>query len=250
MSGRYPEFEGAVVFVTGAAAGIGRAIVRAFLAEGASVTALDRNAMGLEETLAGHGRGRALPLVCDITDPDALDEAYRRAGAQLGFPKVLVNNAGRDDRRPFEEIGAEEWRAALAVNLDHHFLLARLAAPAMRTNGGGAIVNISSTAFMKLAPNLASYHAAKAGIVGLTRGLARELGPDLVRVNAVAPGRVMTERVRDNLLTPEWEAETKALQCLPVLIEPADIAAAVLWLASDGARTVTGQTIIVDGGVV
>jgi NAD(P)-dependent dehydrogenase (short-subunit alcohol dehydrogenase family) len=246
----YREFEGASVLVTGAAAGIGRATVRAFLDQGARVAALDRNAEGLAETIADQGNGRSLPLVCDVTDAEALAAAYANAGAELGFPQILVNNAGVDDRRAFDEISAEDWRRALAVNLDHHFLLAKLAVPFMRTSGGGAIVNLSSTAWMKLAPNLSSYHAAKAGIVGLTRGLARELGPDLIRVNAIAPGRVVTERVRDRALTPEWEAETKQLQCLPLLIEPSDIAAAVLWLASDGARMITGQTLIVDGGVV
>jgi NAD(P)-dependent dehydrogenase (short-subunit alcohol dehydrogenase family) len=143
-----------------------------------------------------------------------------------------------------------DWRRTLAINLDPHFVLTQRLAPQMRAAGGGAIVNLSSTAFMKLAANLTSYHAAKAGIVGLTRGLARELGPQGIRVNAIAPGRVVTERVRAHVVTPDWEAETKTLQCLPDLILPDDIAQSALWLASSGARMMTGQTLIVDGGVV
>ena len=155
-----------------------------------------------------------------------------------------------DDRRPFEEMSLADWRKALALNIDHHFVLSQQVVPHMRALGGGAIVNLSSTAFMKLAPNMTSYHAAKAGIVGLTNGLARELGPANIRVNAIAPGRVVTERVAEHVVTPEWTAQTKALQCLPQLIMPDDVAQTVLWLCSSAARSVTGQTIVVDGGVV
>jgi NAD(P)-dependent dehydrogenase (short-subunit alcohol dehydrogenase family) len=250
MSTRYDEFAGVPVLVTGAAAGIGRAIARAFLAQGALVAALDKNGEGLKATLAGHDAERAVPVVCDVTDHEALSRAFDAASEAIGLPAVLVNNAGADDRRPFAEMTIEDWRRALALNLDHHFLLSQLAAPHMRAAGRGAIVNLSSTAFMKLAPNLSSYHAAKAGIIGLTRGLARELGPNGIRVNAIAPGRVVTERVEATTVTEQWIAETKALQCLPLLISPADVADAVLFLASDSARLITGQTLIVDGGVV
>lgn len=250
MSARYDEFADVAVFVTGAGAGIGRAIARAFLAQGARVAALDIDAAGLAETLRDDGGGRCLSLVCDVTYPERLADAFAEAGAALGFPKVLVNNAGIDDRRPLDKISPADWRRALAVNLDHHFLLCQMAAPHMRAAGGGAIVNLSSTAFMKLAANLSSYHAAKAGIIGLTRGLARELGRDSVRVNAIAPGRVVTERVAASTVNEQWIAETKALQCLPLLIEPADIADAALFLASDSARLITGQTLVIDGGVV
>jgi NAD(P)-dependent dehydrogenase (short-subunit alcohol dehydrogenase family) len=137
----------------------------------------------------------------------------------------------------------------LASNLDHHAQLSRLAAPAMADIGGGAIVNMTSTAFMKLAADMTAYHAAKAGIVGLTRGLARDLGPKNIRVNAIAPGRIFTERASAEV-DEDWIEETKQLQCIPSLIRPEDIAEAALWLASESARMVTGQTLIVDGGVV
>ena len=235
--------------VTGAAAGIGRAIALAFAEQGASIAAIDRDGAGLKSLKAALSGSVIRTYEANMANTDQLLVAVDDAIATLGPPRVLVNNAGIDDRRPFEEMTLTDWRRMLAVNLDHHFVLCQRVVPSMREAGGGAIVGLSSTAFMKLAPNLTSYHAAKAGIMGLTMGLARELGPAGIRVNAIAPGRVVTERVAANA-TPEWERETKVLQCLPELIMPDDIAQGALWLASSGARLITGQTLIIDGGVV
>lgn len=251
MSVRYSDFAGATVIVSGAATGIGRAVALAFAGQGAKVAALDRDTDGLATLAREEVEGTILPILADVTDEAALTTAVEKTVAELGAPKVLVNNAGADTRRPFADITTNDWHAGLAVNLDHHFILTQRVVPHMRALGGGAIVNMSSTAFMKLAPNMTSYHAAKAGIIGLTNGLARELGPLGIRVNAVAPGRVVTERIlAKGVVTPEWERETKALQCLPQLIATDDIAQGVLWLASSAARSVTGQTLVIDGGVV
>lgn len=250
MAIRYSDFEGETVVVTGAAAGIGRATALAFLSQGAKVAALDRTERGLSTLVEEAGSGCVLPILADVTEEGALIGAVNQTVDQLGPPRFLINNAGVDDRRPFEQMSLTDWRTALAVNIDHHFILARQVTPHMRALGGGSMVNLSSTAFMKLAPNMTGYHAAKAGIIGLTNGLARELGPDNIRVNAIAPGRVVTERVAGHVVTPEWEAQTKALQCLPRLIVPDDIAQTALWLCSSAARSVTAQTIVVDGGVV
>lgn len=141
----------------------------------------------------------------------------------------------------------KDWRWMMAVNLDHHAFLSSLVVPEMAK--AGAIVNLSSTAWMKLAGNLTAYHAAKSGIIGLTRGLARDLGAKAIRANAIAPGRVVTERIAEKI-SDDWVAETQALQCIPDLIRPSDIADCALWLASDAARMLTGKCIIVDGGVV
>jgi NAD(P)-dependent dehydrogenase (short-subunit alcohol dehydrogenase family) len=250
VSIRYNDFAEAVVIITGAAAGIGRATALAFARQGARVVALDRDTAGLDTLVRIEIEGQIIPQVTDVRDGDALSALIDRICTDYGAPRVIVNNAGVDDRRPFLEMEPDDWRAALAVNIDHHFIVTRRSVPFMRTAGGGAIVNLSSTAFMKMAGNLTSYHAAKAGIIGLTRGLARELGPFGIRVNAIAPGRVVTERVGEHTVTPDWERETKTLQCLPSLIRPDDIADCAMWLASNGARMVTGQTLIVDGGVV
>ncbi|MDT0684387.1 SDR family oxidoreductase [Roseicyclus sp. F158] len=238
---------GAHVLVTGAAAGIGKATALAFARAGAEVSALDRDAIHFDPEDAGPGHVH--PVRLDLRDLDALDDVVAGLVRERGPVRVLVNNAGVDRRMALDELTPGPWREMMALNLDHHAALARLVAPGMEAAGGGAIVNLSSTAWMKLAGNLAAYHAAKAGIVGLTRGLARDLGPKGIRVNAIAPGRVVTERVEAGL-TDDWIAETHALQCIPDLIRADDIAEAALWLASPGARMVTGQTLVVDGGVV
>ncbi|MGQ7848547.1 SDR family NAD(P)-dependent oxidoreductase [Granulosicoccus sp. 3-233] len=241
------DFSGRHVMVTGAAAGIGRATALKFAAAGAQVSAVDIDVEALQQTAASSDRIHALG--CDLADSTAIRAMIKTALADSGPVTVLVNNAGVDRRIAFEEQTEEQWRWMLSVNLDHHALLSSLIAPGMVSAGGGAIVNLSSTAWMKLAENLTAYHTAKAGIVGLTRGLARDLGAKGIRANAIAPGRVVTERVAGQV-SEEWVADTQALQCIPELILPSDIADCALWLASDAARMVTGQCIIVDGGVV
>ncbi|ODP36704.1 SDR family NAD(P)-dependent oxidoreductase [Sphingomonas leidyi] len=244
MSAVFPELTGRHVLVSGGAQGIGRAIVRGFAAARARVTVIDRS-----ETVHEDLPPEAVALVCDLTDAYATAQVVAQAIDARGPVTVLVNNAGSDRRIPVDDLNPDLFREMLALNLDHHLHLARLVAPGMRIARGGAIVNLSSTAFMKIAGDLAAYHAAKAGIIGLTRGLARDLGRANIRVNAIAPGRVFTQRALDQV-DEAWIADTRAIQCVPLLIQPEDIAATALWLSSDSARAITAQTIIVDGGVV
>lgn len=238
MTASYTDFPDKHVLVTGAARGIGLAIAHAFAAQGARVSVIDKNDAPDMATIQ-----------CDLSDAKQVDRAFAEAVENSGEVSVLVNNAGVDRQMPLGNQSAEDFRWMLAVNLEHHAQLARLAAPGMADIGGGAIVNMSSTAFMKLAADMTAYHAAKAGIVGLTRGLARDLGGKNIRVNAIAPGRVITERVAEEV-DEDWLEETRQLQCIPSLIKPSDVAAAALWLASDSARMITGQTLILDGGWV
>ncbi len=223
------------VLVTGGGSGIGAAIVSAFSAQGDRVAYLD-----LIEGGAGY-------VHCDLTSPEQVARTIRAVAAELGPIGVLVNNAGWDERHGLDA-PVELWDRIQDVNLRPHFLTAQAVAPQMRQLGGGAIVNLSSTAWTLGNAGYPAYVAAKAGIVGLTRGLARELGPDNIRVNTVLPGWVRTQRQLEKWVTPEAEAELMQSQCLPRWIEPSDIADAVVFLASQRARMITGQSLVVDGG--
>lgn len=246
MTTTYTDFKQKHVIVTGAANGIGQAIALAFAEQNAVVGAWDIDEENLRRTCIDHDN--LYPLVCDLSDPKQVASTHALAVAKHGEVSTLINNAGVDRRMSISEQSSQDWRWMLSVNLDHQAQLSALVAPAMKQHNTGAIINMSSTAWMKLAENLTAYHAAKAGVIGLTRGLARELGPYNIRVNAIAPGRVITERVA-NLVDEKWIEETKQLQCLKYLISPEDIAQTALWLASQSARSITGQTIIVDAGV-
>ena len=242
----YPSLAGRVAFVTGGATGIGEALVEAFHGQGARVGYLDRDAA------AGSKLAARLPGAwfgaCDVTDAAALEETLAAAATALGSIDVLVNNVADDTRHAAADTDAEAWRAALAVNLDPTFLAARAVRPAMASAGAGVILNLGSINALLGPAGMAAYVAAKGAVSALTKALAREWGPDGIRVNAIAPGWVVTERQLALWLTPQAGAAWMEQVALKRRILPADVARLALFLASDDASAITGQTFIIDGG--
>ena len=251
MSAVFPDLNGASVFITGGGSGIGAALTAGFVAQGAKVAFVQRSdASGFCDDVARTHGVRPLFIACDITDTDALHAAMDQARAAHGPVTVLVNNAAADDRHSLDEMDVDAFDRSIAINLRPHFFTAQSAARDMRAAGGGAIVNFSSISYMMGNAGYPAYAASKAGITGLTRSLARELGPDNIRVNALIPGWVLTQRQKDLWVTPEALAGHLARQCLKAEIAPEDMVEPTLFLASDAARMVTGQALVVDGGVV
>lgn len=246
MSADYPSLRGRGVFITGGASGIGAAMVRAFHVQGARVAFVDL-AKRRGEALAAELPG-AWFRACDVTDGAVLQTLVQEAAAALGGLQVLVNNVANDTRAEAASTTAEAWRASLAVNLDPAFLASVAAWPLIKAAGGGAILNLSSINALLGPAQLAAYSAAKGAINALTKALAREWGPDNIRVNAISPGWVVTERQLELWLTPEAEAAWMEQVALKRRILPQDIASLALFLASDDAAMITGQNLVIDGG--
>ena len=247
----YPSLAGRVVLVTGGGSGIGASLVEHFCAQGARVFFLDIAEDVSHDLVHKLTTLTTLPPTfypCDITQIDALREAISRIEATAGPIQVLVNNAGNDDRHSFPDVTPEYWDDRIAFNLKHQFFAAQAVAPAMRSAGGGSIINLSSIAWMIPTPNLSVYVTAKAAIIGLTRALAHELGGGQIRVNAVLPGAILTERQRRLWMSPEYRLDVLAKQCLKRDILPDDVAKLVLFLAADDSAAITNQSHIVDGG--
>jgi len=246
----YPSLRGRNVVVTGGASGIGAAIVHAFVRQGARVSFIDiadAEAERLLERLSGHSP-QPRYFHCDLTDIEAVQAVFARIVEQTGPVQVLVNNAANDDRHDFGTVTPQYWDDRMAVNLRHVFFCSQAVAPGMAEAGGGAIINLGSISWHLALPGLALYQTAKAGIEGMTRALARDLGVKGIRVTCVVPGGVRTPRQTKLWHTPEEEARMLAQQCLKARVEPWDIAAMVLFLASDDARMCTGHEYFVDGG--
>ena len=247
----FHDLQGQSVFITGGGSGIGAALTEGFLQQGARVAFVQRSdASGFcAEMAAKHGQA-PLFLPCDISDIPALQTAMAAAVAAHGPITVLVNNAADDTRHTLAGTSVDGWDRNHATNLRPHFFTAQAVAPGMIAAGGGAIINYSSITYMMGYDGLPAYASAKAGIVGLTRSLARELGPHNIRVNAVLPGWVLTKRQRDLWATPAALANHLGLQCLKQHLEPEDMIDTTLFLASKASRMMTGQALVVDGGVV
>jgi NAD(P)-dependent dehydrogenase (short-subunit alcohol dehydrogenase family) len=248
---RYPSLRDRVVFISGGATGIGESLVEQFCAQGASVAFVDiadEAAHALTERIAREGHAKPRYTHCDVRDIPALQQVIADVGRALGPITVLVNNAAHDERHKLEDMTVEYWENRLAVNLRHQFFAAQAVVPMMRRAGGGSIINFGSCSWHLHQGGMPAYTTSKAGIEGLTRGLARDLGPDKIRVNCVVPGWIMTQRQIEKWLTPEADAERARGQCLPDKVMPADVARLVLWLAADDSRMCTAQNWTVDGG--
>jgi D-xylose 1-dehydrogenase len=247
LSATYPSLARKTVVITGGGSGIGAEIVRAFCTQKARVFFLDI-AEDASQALVAKLDGAAKFLKCDLTDLAELKSVLADIEAQAGPVAVLVNNAANDDRHTVEQVTPEYWNERINVNLRHYFFAAQAVAPGMKRAGGGAIINLGSVSWHLALPDLVLYETAKAGIEGLTRALARDLGEARIRVTSVIPGAVRTARQMALWHTPEEEAKIVTQQCIKGRVEPADVAAMVQFLASDDARFCTAHSYWVDGG--
>ena len=247
----YPSLAGRTVVVTGGATGIGAELVAHFVGQGCRVTFLDVNAdagAALVTSVERSTGSAPLFVRCDVKDVDALRAALTQAADPFGPVQVLVNNAANDERHDVSEVSVEYWDQKMAVNLRAHFFGTQAVAPAMAAAGTGSVINLGSIIWHGKFARSAGYAAAKAGIEGLTRSLARDLGPSGIRVNCIVPGWVMTERQLRDWVTPAARKEIARAQCLPGQLDPADVARLALWLAADDSRMCTAQNWVVDGG--
>lgn len=249
-SATYPSLADRVVLVTGGGSGIGAAIVESFGRQKARVGFLDideKASEGVRSAVVAGG-GKCHFARCDVRDIAALRGAIDEVRRALGPITILVNNAARDDRHATEEVTPEYWDERFAVNLKHQFFASQAVLPDMKAAGGGSIVNLGSCSWMAGQGGMVAYTAAKSAVLGLTRSLARDYGRHNIRVNAIAPGWILTERQRKLWLTPESHAKLMDAQCLKRELNGDDIARVVLFLASDEAGAITNQHYLVDGG--
>jgi D-xylose 1-dehydrogenase len=248
----YPDLKAQVVLVTGGGSGIGEAIVRQFAAQQAKVAFIDI-AVEPSRALARELEAAGTPVhfePCDLTDIPALQRSIAATAKLLGPIQVLINNAAHDERHATEEVTEAVWDSRIAVNLKHQFFCSQAVIPYMKAAGRGSIINLGSTSWIIGQGGMAAYTASKAAVLGLTRSLARDFGVHGIRVNAVAPGWIMTRRQLEKWVTPEGEAEILARQCLKRKLEPAEVAKFIVFLASEEASACTNQHYIVDGGWV
>jgi NAD(P)-dependent dehydrogenase (short-subunit alcohol dehydrogenase family) len=247
----YPSLRDRVAFVSGGSTGLGAEFVASLAAQGVRVGFADideEGAKALVDRVRERGAPEPLFVPADVRDVDALQAAIATVADTLGPIAVLVNNAANDQRHDSATVDRAYWDDAIAVNLRHHFFAAQAVAAGMRARGGGSIINLGSISAHADFTGMPGYITAKAGIEGLTRTLARELGPDRIRVNCIIPGWVLTERQRALWLSPEASQKVLDSQCLKDNVLPSDVARMLLWLAADDSAMCTAQKWVVDGG--
>ncbi|MCF6445805.1 SDR family NAD(P)-dependent oxidoreductase [Nereida sp. MMG025] len=251
MNASFPDLKGASVYITGGGSGIGAALTDAFMAQGSHVAFIGRSdATDFCDAMEAKHGTRPLFMQGDITDTARLKATMDEAAAAHGPITTLVNNAANDKRHSTEEVTEDFWNWMIDINLKAYFFACKHAAPMMAQAGGGSIINFSSISYMMGNAGYPIYTTANAGINGMTRSLAREFGPDKIRVNALAPGWVLTQKQKDMWVTEEGLAAHLERQCLKDPLAPDDIAGGVLFLASDASKMMTGQALVIDGGVV
>lgn len=247
----FPDLKDQVIFITGGGSGIGAGFVSAFAAQGAKVAFVSLTpapAESLCEQVAQAGHHRPMFIPCDIRDIESLQAAVATVESEIGNIDVLINNAARDDRHRLEEFSPSDWDDSINTNLRPHFFTSQAVAQSMKEKGGGSIINVGSNSALLGLSGYPTYVTAKAGIVGLSKALARELGTDNIRVNCLIPGWVMTERQKQLWATPEAVAECLDQQCLKSTITEDDVSNLALFLASSASKMITGQSMIIDGG--
>ena len=244
----YPSLNNKVVVITGGGSGIGESITRSFIKQGAKVAFLDFNEKDSIKLIKDLNTDNLHFEFCDLRDIEQLKNSIKKISSKFGPIQILVNNAARDDRHSLQSVTSEYFDERIATNLKHQLFASQAVVSDMEKNGGGAIINMGSTSWMIGQGGMPCYTTAKSAIQGLTRGLARDLGPKNIRVNCVVPGWIMTERQVDMWLTPESEKELMDRQCIKSKLFPKDIARFVLFMASDEASACSNQSFVVDGG--
>lgn len=248
---KFPDLAGKHIFITGGGSGIGAYFTAAFALQGAKVSFLSTRpepAKLLCADIEKHTGVKAQFYACDIRDTAQLKNVFEQAIATQGPVDVLINNAARDTRHELASLTPEQFDDVMATNLRPHFFTAQAVVPGMVAAGGGSIINVGSNSANLALAGYPAYVTSKAGIVGLTRALARELGPKNIRVNALIPGWIMTERQKRLWVTEDALNECLAQQNLKFAIQGEDIAESALFLASRASRAISGQELIVDGG--
>ncbi len=249
MNATFHDLKGTSVFITGGGSGIGAALTEGFLAQGAKVAFVGRSdASDFAAAIGAKHNNTPLFIQCDITDTNALEAAMDKAADAHGGLDVLVNNAANDMRYTATQITPEIWDEQQAINFKAYFFACRKAHALMK--GKGAMINYSSITYKMGAAGMAPYVSANAGIAGMTGALAREWGPEGLRVNGIAPGWVLTEKQETKWATPEAKTAFLEKQCLKTFMQPDDMVGGTLFLASDASAMMTGQTITIDAGVV